>query len=193
MKLYDNLPREIVWRGKKYPLNLAFNRVLEVIDFLNDERFDPIDRVDYCLSVLIPKKHPLSEDLLVAIFDLIFPQKAKKGKKLIDYTQDRGLIIAAFYQAYGIDLNQEIDKLHWITFLDLMQGLPSDTRLAEVVNIRARPMPKPNKHNAEMRAELARLKMEYRLLDTGEDNYKDGLEKIASMLIDMAKRGEKDG
>lgn len=194
MKLYDAPITSIDYNGKTYKLNLYYNRVLEALDFLEDERFDPMDRVNYCLWLLVDGKHPVDEGLLVAIFEAIFPQKkSKKKERLLDYEQDRGLIYAAFWQSYGIDLNREREKMHWQTFLDLMQGLPSNTRLAEVINIRARPMPKPTKYNAEERAELARLKQEYKIeLSEREkqENLQTGLAKIASCLLQLAERGE---
>lgn len=194
MTLYDPLIHDIEYQGKKIELCLSWNRVLECLDMLEDERFTPMQRVEYCLERLCIGKYPVEEQLLVQIFKAIFPKKKKKNhEKYMDYTQDRGLIIAAFWQTYGINLTNQIDKLHWQTFLDLVQGLPSNTRLAEVINIRARPMPKPTKYNAEERKELARLKEEVKLdisAKEKEENLQDGLKKIAAFLIQTAKRGD---
>ena len=180
MTLYDPLIHDIEYQGKKIELCLSWNRVLECLDMLEDERFTPMQRVEYCLERLCIGKYPVEEQLLVQIFKAIFPKKKKKNHgKYMDYTQDRGLIIAAFWQTYGI--------------LDLVQGLPSNTRLAEVINIRARPMPKPTKYNAEERKELARLKEEVKLdisAKEKEENLQDGLKKIAAFLIQTAKRGD---
>jgi len=192
MTLYDSLLHKIVYQGKEIELFLTWNRVLECLDMLEDERFTPMQRVKYCLDLLCVGKHPDDEQLLVDIFKAIFPQKKKKDhEKYMDYKQDRGLIIAAFWQTYGLNLCQLIDKMHWQTFLDLVQGLPSNTRLAEVINIRARPIPKPTKYNAEERRELMRLKNEFRLDYTEterQQNLQDGWKKIADYLIQQAKR-----
>ena len=194
MKLYDAPVTSVEYNGRTYKLKLYFNRVLEALDYLDDERFAPMERVDLCLWLLVDGKHPSDEALLIKIFQSIFPEdkKRRKKEKLMDYTQDRSLIVAAFRQTYGIDLTAERDRLHWQTFFDLVQGLPSNTRLAEVISIRARPMPKPNKHNAEERAELARLKAEYKLeLNEREkqDNLQSGFAKIAEYLLKAAERG----
>ena len=192
MTLYDGLLHEIVYQGKEIKLFLSWNRVLECLDMLEDERFVPMQRVQYCLDLLCVGKHPTDEQLLIDIFKAIFPKKKKKDhEKYMDYKQDRGLIIAAFWQTYGINLTSQIDKMHWQTFLDLIQGLPSNTLLAEVINIRARPIPKPTKYNAEERRELMRLKNELRLEYTEaerEQNLQDGWKKIADYLIELAKR-----
>lgn len=191
MKLYDAPITSIEYKGKTYKLKLYFNRVLEALDFLEDERFSPIDRVDYCLWLLIDGKYPLDEELLIAIFEAIFPKKKTRHReKLFDYEQDRGLIYAAFMQTYGIDLVKEREIMHWQTFYDLLQGLPSGTRFAEVIGIRARPMPKPNKYNAEERAELARLKQEYKLELSDKEkerNLQTGFAKIAEYLLRAAE------
>lgn len=194
MKLYEGPPDRIRWGRRTVKLNLSFNRVLGVLDILDDERFDDQSKVDFCLSLLCKKKrHPKDPELLTAIFKLLEPERKKKskGEKVFDYTQDRGLIVAAFWQAYRIDLNAEHDRLHWFTFLDLLQGLPSDTRLSEVISIRTRPMPKPTKHNAEERAQLARLKAEYRLEKSEAEQQNElqaGLRKMAATLLQQARK-----
>lgn len=195
MKLYEAPPDRIKWGQRTVKLNLSFNRVLTVLDILNDERFDDQSKVECCLSLLCKKKrHPKDPELLKAIFKLIEPARKKKdlSEKVFDYTQDRGLIVAAFWQAYGIDLNTAHDSLHWLTFIDLLRGLPNNTRLSEVISIRVRPMPKPTKHNAEERAQLARLKAEYRLEKSEAEQksaLQDGLRRMAAALLMQAKKG----
>ena len=193
MKIYDRLMTSIRHNGRKIKLSLYYNRVLDALDMIDDERFDPDQKVDYCLSRLCKGKHPNDGELLAAIFEAILPErKGKRSEKLIDYTQDAELIIAAFQQAYGINLIDQQDKLHWTTFLALMRGLPKSTRLAEVVQIRARPMPKPTKYNAEERMELARLKAEFALElseKEKEANLQDGLRQIATLLMAKAQKG----
>ena len=51
-----------------------------------------------------------------------------------DYQCDAGYIVAAFQQAYGIDLTT--DKVHWWRFMALMQALPQETALSQILQIR---------------------------------------------------------
>ena len=60
----------------------------------------------------------------------------KQGSAIYDFEQDAGLIYAAFRQAYNIDLLRT-DYLHWWTFRALFLALPGNTKLVEVMGIRA--------------------------------------------------------
>ena len=51
-----------------------------------------------------------------------------------DYRCDAPYIVAAFQQAYGIDLTAE--KLHWFRFRALFAALPEDTLMARIINWR---------------------------------------------------------
>ena len=81
---------------------------------------------------------------------LFEPQKAKdSGPRVMDFHQDAALILAAFRQAYGIDLYHEQGRLHWLEFLALLSGIPQNTRLSEVMEIRACKVPPATKNNHE--------------------------------------------
>ena len=53
-----------------------------------------------------------------------------------DYQCDAGYIVAAFQQAYGIDL--AADKVHWWRFKALLHALPPETPLGKIVEIRGK-------------------------------------------------------
>ena len=103
-------------------------------------------------------------------------------------------IRAAFRQAYGIDLYR--DRLHWIEFTELMNALPEGSRYAEVVGIRARPMPEPTKWNKKEREWLMQAKADV-ALELSEDEiaeeYKRGVANLAALLKTMAKGSENNG
>ena len=127
--------------------------------------------------------------------DLLFKAPRKKdGQKVTDFVQDAGLIRAAFRQAYGIDLYR--DKLHWIEFTELLNAIPEGNRYAEIVGIRARPMPAPTKYNQHEREWLAKAKAECRL-DMSEKErmrrYEQDVANIAAVLMGMAKGSESNG
>lgn len=192
MKLYDPLPDSITWQGRTIKLNLSFDRVLDALDMVQDERFLDDEKTAYCLDGFCIDKHPQDIALLEAIFQLLMPdnKKPQKTEKTMDFTQDRALIIAAFRQAYGIDLVAERGRMHWQTFADLLKGLPSNTRLAEVMDIRAKPMPKPTKYNAEERARLAKLKADFKLEKTEAEKQaalQRGLRQMSVALLSRVK------
>lgn len=52
-----------------------------------------------------------------------------------DYRCDAPYIVAAFQQAYGIDLTTE--KMHWFRFRALFAALPEDTLMAKIMGWRS--------------------------------------------------------
>ena len=102
MRLYEAPPDRIRWGRRTVKLNLSFNRVLGVLDVLDDERFDDQSKVDFCLSLLCRKKrHPKDPELLMAIFKLLEPEQKKKskGKKVFDYLGRQHAVV----EADGVD------------------------------------------------------------------------------------------
>lgn len=57
------------------------------------------------------------------------------GVRALDYIMDGDYIVAAFQQAYNIDLTA-IEYLHWHRFNALMNGLPDSTKLAKIMGYR---------------------------------------------------------
>ena len=80
------------------------------------------------------------------------------------------------------------------SFFALFQGLPDNTRLAEIIRIRLSPMPKPTKYNSEERQRLLWLKNEYQLKTSEaqrQENYQQGLQKLAYTLVGIANDGKR--
>lgn len=109
-----------------------------------------------------------------------YPTEEKGGgERVLDYFQDSHLIHAAFAQAYGLTLSQ-ITQLHWWTFLSLLGGLPSDTRLMEVIRIRT--MTIDAKDSAEVKAQKRKAKAAVALRYTKEEkaqSFKDSLNALS--------------
>lgn len=187
-EFYRPLPYDINYNGRLYRLTPAFDNVLTMF---KDIEGIPDHRVPEIMGHYLLRKPSSDAGLLQAVTEMLFPQDGRKHKKSMDFIQDGQLIYAAFMQAYGIDLNDQRGKLHWWKFTALLRGLPSNTRLMEVVQIRTKPMPAPTKHNAEERAQLARLKAEFALKLTAEEReqqMQDGLRNVAMVMLAMAKK-----
>ena len=190
MKLQDTLPDGVTVDGRFYKLDFDFRNVLRMIDILDDDDLMP-DAQEYnavrCLT-----KHPRNvHKVLEAVKALLFDHSPKKDfQKVTDFVQDAGMIRAAFRQAYGIDLYTE--KLHWIAFTELLNAIPEGNRYAEVVGIRARPIPAPTKWNAEERQWLLKAKAEYAIHLSDKEQqrrYQDDVAKIFSGLMGMLSKG----
>ena len=187
--LYTPLPYTVDHDGRCYRLRPYFDRMLEAEAALRREDMTAADTLSYALWLLLDeRRYPQSIGLLQAVFDTLVEPPAYRDEsapRAIDYEQDAALIYAAFMQAYGIDLRAE-KRMHWWTFQSLLAGLPSGTRLMEIVDIRTRPLPKPTKYNSEQIQELQRLKARYRIRLTDAETkqqYSRGLQKLAAKIM----------
>lgn len=194
MKLQERLPDGVTVDGKFYKMDFDFRNVLKMCEVLDRDDMLPEAKAYKALS-FVQKRPKNVQKVLLAVMDLLFKAPRKKdGQKVTDFVQDAGLIRSAFRQAYGIDLYR--DKLHWIEFTELLNAIPEGNRYAEIVGIRARPMPAPTKYNQHEREWLAKAKAECRL-DMSEKErmrrYEQDVANIAAVLMGMAKGSENDG
>jgi len=191
--LYAPLPYEIVHKGKKYKLQPSFDRVLAALDIFQRQDLLDEDKLWYAQRSLIKGRSCLDPGLLNTVFDLLIETNHCKveGQKAFDFIQDSHYIFSAFYQTYGLDLNRERGRLHWWKFLALFNGLPDDTRILQIMQIRLRPMPEPNAHNQDEIRQLAKLKNQYRLEISEEERnkqFKRGLNKFARSLLAISEQ-----
>lgn len=193
MKLQDTLPQGVTVDGRFYKLDFDFRNVLRMIDVLsrNDLMFEA--REYSALKCLT--KHPKNvRNVMNAVRALLFDTTPKAdAEKVTDFVQDAGLIRAAFWQCYRIDLYH--DRLHWFQFRELLNSIPDGSRYSEVIGIRVRPMPEPTKWNIKERQWLLKAKADVALRLTDEEQakkYNDDVGKIFAGLMGMIER-EKDG
>ncbi len=195
MKLNARLLMDVTWRGRQYALKPYVRNMLDAIDALHDDGITPEDGLDIALRCLvegrIPRKIADKRELLEAIFTAFndTEKRTRTEKPCISLTQDADMIIAAFRQAYGIDLQAE--RLHWQTFQALLGAIPSDTRLGEVVALRLRPIPKPTKTNGEEIAELMKAQAAVAITMTESERKQaltNDLRAVASAFSMMARK-----
>lgn len=196
MKLYEQPCTRIRVGRRLYRLRLTYSRVLYALDAIEDPLLTDTDRQLLLLGLLIkgriPHRQSHRNTLVQAVSELIAPQgKAtadQPAAPTMSLTQDAALIHAAFRQAYGIDLHA-VD-LPWSTFCELLSGLPESTRFCQVVALRARPVPPPDKHNAAYRAELLRAKASVALVlpaSRAQQNYQTGLDHLFRSMLAWAE------
>ena len=189
MKLYEALPEGITVNGKFYKCDFDFRNVLKMLDVMQREDMVPDARDFHCVKCVIPNKKRLknASEVYKALVSMLFDFTPETdGKRLTSFEQDAPLIRAAFRQTYGIDLFR--DKLTWFEFKELLNGLPEGSRYEEVIGIRARPLPAPNKYNAKERQALLEAKQRVALHLTeaeAEKKYNSDVSKIFKGLMNM--------
>ena len=111
MKLYERLPDCVFVDGKRYRMNFDFRNVLRMIEVLDRNDLMPEAKAYNALHCVCKRPKNVFK-VLGAVKSLLFTGSRKTSPRVTDFTQDAGLIRAAFRQAYGIDLYR--DKQSWL-------------------------------------------------------------------------------
>ncbi|MEX3715761.1 Gp15 family bacteriophage protein [Cytobacillus horneckiae] len=154
MRLNDPLITDFTFNGETYSIDLSFDNVLDVFDVLSDDVLNDLEKAETSLGLLIGS---IPKSDVIDIWNFIYQEFIKidveasieydrKGnpmpvqeeqEKLIDLNIDAEFIYASFQQAYGMNLYKEQGKLHWHEFQSLLNGLPDETIMKRIIQIRA--------------------------------------------------------
>lgn len=170
----------IINSHKKYIVALKVLRSTEIFDE---------DKVETVLPLLFedPTEIPIGreQDALVAFFDLFSDKKkSEKTAPSFDIVQDCDFVFSGFMQTYGIDLDEKDMKIE--KFIALLKGLPSDTRLAEIIKIRTMPIPQKTKYNAQQIADIMKAKNEFAL---EKNSFAKSIGSFGKMIKEWASNG----
>lgn len=179
----------VIYNGRKIKLNISFDTVLDMYDIFKDGILLDSEKSQFALALLVKgRKIPH-----LRVLDIIFKeqietfqrQSSRNQLRVVDFKQDSSYIYSSFLMDYGIDLVEQQGKLHWQKFISLFQGLSEKTKIREIMSIRARPLPKPDKHNQDYICSLTELKAYYALEISQEErerNFQEGLKRLAETL-----------
>ncbi|AGQ28630.1 TPA: bacteriophage Gp15 family protein [Streptococcus pyogenes] len=190
MKLNDPLVESFEFRGEIYPIDLSFNKILDVFDVIDDDFLNEAEKCFLCLDILLDRTDlpfTYAVDLWVYIktnfIDAERPEKPQldiKGnpmpvvkekednKKVIDLSLDAEFIYASFRQAYQINLLKEQNRLSWIEFKALLNALPDDTVMQRIIAIRQ--WEDDGEGSKKYRDNMRKLKAKYSLDEREEDD-----------------------
>ncbi len=195
--LYECLPYSVEYKGRIYKIKPYFDNVLQVFGIYQDKVLSDMQKLDIACRLLLVGRIKLNESDKVGIINLIFETiiSSKKNDtdntKSFDFLQDSQYIYASFMYDYGIDLFQQQAKLHWWKFIALFNSLSESSKMSQIISIRIRPIPAPDKYNAEMIDSLMKAKAFYALTFTQEEREKQfvsGLYKLRNTLLSLANK-----
>lgn len=185
MRLNDPLVTSFSFGETDYNIDLSFDNVLDVFDVFDDPELRDHEKAEICLALLLGEQsYKPSIDLWNHIYKTFLHMENKKpieydrkgnpmpvrednNKKTIDLVKDAEHIYASFRQAYNINLFQQQGKLHWHEFQSLLNGLPADTIMQRIIQIR---LWEPSKgESAEYKKTMRDLQKAYRLEDEAEE------------------------
>lgn len=183
MKLNEPLDNSFELNGRTYEVDHSLDLVLDVFEMFDNEVMNDIEKMRTAILMLTDEAVDNLEDI-VAVWSYIDehflntkkervvydrngnPMPVAKNEeeddiRLIDFEVDAMDIYASFMQAYNINLLEAQGKLTWIEFVALLNGLPTDTSISRIVQIRSW---KPSKNDSsEYRSEMRRLQRKYNL------------------------------
>lgn len=139
-----SLPNAIKVDGKDFLIKTDFRLWIEFGNLAKEQR--PLS--DYLF--LFENEIPLG-NFFPQLMDFYFNPNTTPNysgstgnEKIVDYIEDGEYIIASFMQTYGINL-LEVD-MHWHLFNALFIGLPDDSKIKQIMSMRAW---SPSKKNYE--------------------------------------------
>lgn len=160
------LPTSLLYEGNVAHMDTRVCRVLQCF-LLSEDGTVPVGmRITAIVEAMVSNHSDFSPAQYPGLYEKLcdfmagYPSggsRGKKAQKLLSYEQDHALIVSAFRQAYGIDL-KTLKMMHWWEFLALMAGIPDDTRLSGVINIRGMemsPNDTPEQRQAKIKAKTA--------------------------------------
>ena len=193
--LYEKPPVSVQFEGKCYRLDLPFGKVLHYFDLSSDDNgLSEDDVIEIALGWFLPgtNVNKLDHATRMRLMTKIQQEhittrsrkiRGKKSTKTVDFRYDSGYIYAAFLQTYGIDLYECSDKLPWCKFMALFEALPDNTALSQIMGIRGREIPVPDKYNRAEIQHLSELKLLYALPSAEKEQ--GGVQKTLNGLFDM--------
>ena len=197
--LTDLQDNQIITNRGKIIVNPAFDIVLETQKLYLEESLTDYEKAEKALRMLVRNRwnlrlYPPAEKvkLLEEIGKRYIetkkrPQIKKNPMPVLDFEEDGDYIYASFMQDYQIDLIDEQGRLPWKKFLYLFNGLSSDTKIKQVMQIRSMEVPQYNGKNAKQIQQISELKSYYALPVRGGGG-QAGLDMLFRTLEGMAKR-----
>ena len=197
-KLFDRLPEGVTVGRRFYRCNFDFRNVLKMLDVMQRTDIYPDAREYLCIRCVISHRIPpktvrkVYDELCNVLFEKPPENGKESGKKLMSFEQDAPLIRAAFRQVYHIDLFR--DELTWFEFVELLHGLPDGNRFEDVIGIRAKPLPAPNKYNSKERQALMEAKAKVAIHLTEQEQakkYESDVGRVFAGLMSMIPKDVK--
>lgn len=137
-----SLPDTIKVRGEDFLIKTDFRTwirfSMEFKQWIRNGMQENLD-IKYLFKDHIPifEKQSEYDDIMNFAFPKnVVPHSGRSsGEDVLYYQYDGDYIYSAFMQAYGIDLMEQ--DMHWHKFLALMNGLPDNTKLSQIMGYRA--------------------------------------------------------
>ena len=152
----EELPSALLVGGEVFRVDTSFRTWMKFHQVLLE--------TGLALTDIFADKVPDNPEWVEAAMEFLISKNATPNgradacEKAIDLVLDGDYIVAAFQQAYGIDLTS--CDMHWHRFKALLNGIPEDTMLSRIMGYRTYRKPPEDRE-----AEMQRRKREWALPD----------------------------
>lgn len=196
-KLNDPLDDHVTIDGEGHPIYMAFDNVMNALETFDDKELSESDRLYVFLGIML---HDYDQELISTldfetqvdvgkqIIDQInsepienqpvdlegnpMPQPKRDGEQLVSFLFDAKYIYAAFMQAYDIDLIEQQGSLHWAKFSALINALPDNTLMRQIIDIRKTNLSEIKDKDEKKR--IKKLKQQFSLEGKGSPDEEGG-------------------
>lgn len=194
--LIDKLPSVIFCNDTVYKIDTRTCKALQALYILSMEEVPVTNRLASVRELLITNGKDVAFESLLEVDNELFDylagypsqgaeNKQSKPRAILSYEQDHDLLVSSFREAYGFTL-EEIRDMHYWLFLAYLRGLPSDTRLGNVIQIRLSEISSkdsPEVKRAKIKAKQAVALKPRKLKGDSEDGF-----DIISMGLEQGDR-----
>lgn len=173
------------WNGVRFELNLSFDNVLLLFELFDDKSIPNSAKFEIALNMLVVDKMLFNQlnneqinDLYISILkdklgiDLKelakqheTNQKEEKSPMIpiYDFVVDAERIFSSFLFDYNINLKEQHGKMKWDEFIALFRNLSDKSPMGIAIHYRTCEIPKKDKHNADERKHIKKMKEKYEL------------------------------
>lgn len=199
--LETGLPEEL----DGVPIFADFRNMIRFELILQDKSLSEAEKASFGLSQLFETLPPGGPSRALELLMWFYlggkePDKdtggpTKRPERAYDFEKDAGRIYAAFLQAYGMSLTT-VPFLHWWEFLALLEGLPEDTAMSQVMQWRT--MDLSQIKDKAMRAHYAGLKKRFALTSPAvraqsvEEITRRNQERVSRRFAEAEKAAKKE-
>ena len=163
--LIDSLPDTVIVDGREFSIRTDFRISIMFELLIGDKELTQQQKLLQTLELYYDEIPANGEEAIEQVLSFYACGKQAKnssgGKKkgistpIYSFEHDDGMIFSAFYDQYGIDLN-EIEYLHWWKFKAMFDALKADNEIVKIMSYRATDLSTiKDKHE---RNRIARLK-----------------------------------
>lgn len=169
--LIDTLPDTVMVDGREFSIRSDFRISIMFELLVGDNELTEKQKLQQTLELYyddIPANHEEAIEQVLFFYGCGKQQKKTSGSTkrkgftsaIYSFEHDDGLIFSAFYDQYGIDLN-DIEYLHWWKFRAMFDALKHDNEIVKIMSYRATDLSTiKDKHE---RQRIAKLKTIYAL------------------------------